>query len=488
MLVYTMPWPLWRLTLALSICASSAGGDTNAVENSDPVLQPKLLLDTATTVPDSRSGATLTSFSSPRIEDGSIVFDGETSAGRTGVFVAEHSSGSSSGFTIRAVAWSGADGGFTSLYGGSGGADTVAFIGIVPNASGIYVKSTGAAPRLAVASGAALPGMPGRIIGPAVGHGLRDMDTNANASGGMLFVSLTEQSFGVFWMENSTRSLHSNAYDITAVAVNGSTILPGCPPEHATVGAIGVAPTIGPDMLTASLYAGNGESTTTSTACEGIYIWCRHCRTELDVVADTRLHSAAPVNSGISAAKFTAFGQSSISASIDSVGAVDVGFYADSRSVTSGAIRRGVYLQPTSRSVGSIQQLESARPALQLVADTTMVCPGLTQRFTSFDAVVVHSGSVVFRAQVQGKQGIYLRDRSGMIHVIVDALTPAPPPVERGATFQYVELSPRAFDGRAIVFYGLVGAGGLVEEGRPLAQSKMGLWYVDVSNITLPSR
>ena len=40
-----------------------------------------------------------------------------------------------------------------------------------------------------VGSGDVLPGTPrGHIIGPAVGHGLRDVDTNANASEGVLFV------------------------------------------------------------------------------------------------------------------------------------------------------------------------------------------------------------------------------------------------------------------------------------------------------------
>jgi hypothetical protein len=430
------------------------------------------------------------------------VFDGETSGGRTGVFATERSSKNDSGITIRAVAWSAANSGFVSIYGGSGGANGVAFIGVVPNASGIYVKNTGTAPRLVVASGAVLPGMLGRIIGPAVGHGIRDMDTNVGAAGGMLFVALTDESFGVVLMGSSTHSLHSNGFDVTTVVVNGTTALPDCPPGHNTVGAVGVAPSIGPGALVASLYAGNGESTTTPTACEGIYIWCRHCRAGLDVAADTRMHSAVPVNTGSSAAKFTAFGQSSIAASRNDTQAVDVAFYADSRSVTSGAVRRGVYLQPAVAPAGLARQRESSRPQVQLVADTTMIAPGcayldldygrpgLTQKFTSFDAVVVHSGSVVFRAQVQGRQGIYLRDSSGMIHVVVNALTPAPPPAKPGLTFQYVELSPRAFDGRTIVFYGLVGAGGpaiKIKEGRPLVPMKKGLWYVNVSNITLRS-
>ena len=115
--------------------------------------------------------------------------------------------------------------------------------------------------------------------------------------------------------------------------------------------------------------------------------------------------------------------------------------------------------------------------------------PDFTRNFTSFDAVTVHSGAVVFRAQVQGQQGIYLRDRSGFIHVVVNAQTPAPPPAKPGSKFQYVELSSRAFDGHYVVFYALVGGGPDIQEdrdghGAATPPVSKGLWYVDVSHIT----
>ena len=496
---------LLALPFALLMIIGGAGGRNNSTSgvgdgaSTSAVLRPSLLLDTSTKVPGSQGGATLVSFSSPRIEDGSILFDGEAGSGKTGVFGAEGSGSSGSGLVVRTLAWSGANDG--SLYSGSGGAGTIAFIGMSPNASGLYVASTlqGAAPQLVVRSGDVLPGTPGHIIGPAVGHGLRDVDTNANASEGVLFVALTDQSFGIFLAQTATASSGHSA--TTAISVNGSTPLPGCPPGHATIGAVGVAPMLGSGALFASFYAGNGEMTTMSTACEGIYTWCRRCQTAIDVVADTQRQAAAPVTGGSSGARFTAFGQSSIAASVDDVATADVAFYADSKSISSGAVRRGVYLQPAAAG-RSRWQSHSIRPPLQLVADTTMIAPPhtpsrdvnqrpyFTQNFTSFDAVTVHSGAVVFRAQVQGQQGIYLRDRSGSIHVVVNAQTPAPPPANPRSRFQYVELSSRAFDGRYVVFYALVGAGPGSQEdtnghrAAALPLSK-GLWYVDVSHITL---
>jgi hypothetical protein len=457
------------------------------------------VLDDATAVPGPRGGhdTRLSSFSSPRIERGTIVFDGEANESRSAVFAAAPDD-SAGRFVIRPVLWA-ADGGFVSVYGGSGGSDGVAFVGVRLESSGVYVRHGSEAPRLLVGSGQALPGMTGRVIGPAVGRGLRAVDTGTDASSGTVFVSLSNESFGVFLAPAAAAPwLSGPASRVRPIAVNGSTLLPGCPQGHATVGAVGTAPTLARDGSAASFYAGNGEPQTAPTACEGIYTWCEACRpASLDVVADTRQHSTAPPADGVVSgpATFTAFGQSSIAASATHMGA-DVAFYADSRTV-AGAVRRGVYLQRAAAG--------PRPPALPLrcVADTTMPGPlpaGIpgaaapSRPFTSFDAVSVHSEAVVFRAQVHGKQGVYLQDSSGSLHVIADAHTVAPPPAKPGSTFQYVELSERAFDGHGVVFYGVVGTDDDAEAYRrnatrnadSAAQGTRGLWYVNVSHIVTP--
>jgi len=463
------------------------------------------------------------SFASPRIERGAIVFDGEAGDSGSAVFTAaaRDPSRPASGFVIRAATWA-SDDGFVSVYGGSGNGEAIVFIGVGTNTSGLYIKqlsspAAAARARLIVGSGEALPGIPGRVISPAVGRGLRDVDTSPDTAGDIAFVSLTNMSFGVFVASAGTAAQPSTT--VRAVAVNGSTLLPGCQSDHGTIGAVGNAPALARGGSAAAFYAGNGEMQTEPTACEGIYSWCKECHPALAVVASTQEHSAAPASGRGNATcggTFTAFGQSSIAASVGHAG-VDIAFYANSRTSTGDAVRRGVYLQPAATGAGMADR-QQPRQLLRRVADTTMTAPlarllrdgtAASRSFTSFDAVSVHSGVVVFRAEVEGKQGVYMQDRSGSLHVIADAHTAAPPPFAKpGWTFQYVELSQRAFDGRGVVFYALVGAdedarnddtasamrpknstGSSAAFSRPgsgsgaTSTSNRGLWYADISRI-----
>ena len=132
------------------------------------------------------------------------MFDGEAGDSGSAVFTAaaHDPSRPASGFVIRAATWA-SDDGFVSVYGGSGNGEAIVFIGVGTNTSGLYIKqlsspAAAARARLIVGSGEALPGIPGRVISPAVGRGLRDVDTSPDTAGDIAFVSLTNMSFGVF--------------------------------------------------------------------------------------------------------------------------------------------------------------------------------------------------------------------------------------------------------------------------------------------------
>ena len=437
----------------------------------------RIILDGDTLLPDDPLPAKhLTSFTSPRIQRGVVVFDGSLGSDSSGVFTAP----TSGDFHIRPAAWAtaaAAEGRYVSVYGAVGGTNTVAFIGVTPNSGGIYVATVPAAgdqrvgaapapePRLVLGSGSTLPGvLPGRLIQPSVGRGLRDLDANADTAAGIVFIALTDESFGVVLaragsqVAGTASSRHGQEYSFRAIAVNGTTRLPGCPDGHATVGAVGIAPMLAQDGSAVAFFGSNGERVTEPTACEGLYLWCEHgaseqqagqrsgCHTtaasgvnplppgELVVIADTRSNSAAP--SAGDGFRFSAFGQASLSQSEGGpAGAHDVAFFAKTRSA-AGDGRTGVYLQPAGVPL----------PPLRRVVDTTMSAPGgrcvtahVRRRFilnletsfdftlfrcsgdrcfTGFDAVSVYSSAVVFRAVVAGQPGIYLSDRDGAIHTI----------------------------------------------------------------------
>ena len=209
---------------------------------------------------------------------------------------------------VEATEFTGVSGGVgLGVVGGSG--DDVAFVGVGGNRTGIYLSRAGAgtATGWAHGGGAArdprhrppdssapvrdivrvldsesaselLPNISGRVIGPAVGRGLRAVDAvapppyhreqhrhrlhssgnaTAGASRALGFVAITTQSFGAFvatapppHTPGADSTPATAAWGFQAVAVNGSTLLPGCPassPSHdghdaRRLGALGIAP------------------------------------------------------------------------------------------------------------------------------------------------------------------------------------------------------------------------------------------------------